>query len=239
MKRAFLLLFIILLCVAGYLYVWSLLPFLPAIEAAIVTEIRSLGLPVIVFTAVAIVILGLFLYRNDISVGFRRRYRESISPIIEESHRVGLVLSNRFEHTEKAIEFFAGAMQQYAEHLASHTTAIRGLGEASQALKESAVAQTQILHRLSHTLGTVKPEEEISGMEKVVTDLEKRTQLVLRVMDELESKKPAPDLTSPPAAEPAPLGEMPAEVSAPFPPGCLARSRALYKKWHDFGKSDS
>jgi hypothetical protein len=225
MKRAFLLLVIILLCVVGYLYIWGFLPFLPAIEAAIVTEIRSLGLPIIVFTAIAVVLLGFFLYRNDISAGFKRRYRDSLSPIIEESHRVGLVLSNRFEHTEKAIEFFAGAMQQYAEHLASHTTAIRGLGEASQALKDSAVAQTQILHRLSYTFGRVRPEEEISGMEKVVTDLEKRTQLVLQVMDELETKKSAPP------------GEIPAEVSESFPPGCLARSRALYKKWHDFGKS--
>jgi hypothetical protein len=237
MKRVFLLLFIIILCVVGYLYIWGCLPFLPAVEAAIVTQIRSLGLPIIVFTTVAVVLLGLSFYRFDISAGFRRRYRESISPIIEQSHRVGLVLSNRFEHTEKAIEFFAGAMQQYAEHLASHTTAIRSLGEASQALKENAVAQTQILHRLSDTFGRVKPEEEISGMEKVVTDLEKRTQLVFEVMDELENKKPTPDLTSPPAAELAPPGEMPAEVSVPFPPGCLARSRAVYKKWHDFGKS--
>jgi hypothetical protein len=237
MKRALLLIFIILLCVVGYLYVWDLLPFLPAVEAAIVTQIRSTGLPIVISTSVAIAFLALFLYLNDIIAGLRGRYRESISPLIEESHRVGLVLSNRFEHTEKAIEFFAGAMQQYAEHLASHTTAIRNLGEASQALKESAVTQTQILHRLSDTFGRVKPEEEIFGMGKVVTDLEKRTQLVFEVMDELESKKPTPDLTSPPAAKPPPSREIPAEVSAPFPPGCLARSRAVYKKWHNFGKS--
>jgi hypothetical protein len=237
MKRAFLLLFIILLCVAGFLYIWGFLPFLPAVEAAIVMEIRSLGPPVIIFTAVIVILLGLFLYRNDIIAGFRRRYRESVSPIIEESHRVGLVLSNRFEHTEKAIEFFAGAMQQYAEHLDSHTTAIRGLGEASQALKDSAVAQTRILHRLSHTLDRGKPEEEISGMENVVSDLEKRTQMVLQVMDELESKKTAPDSTPPPAVEPAPPGKISEEISAPFPPGCLAHSRATYKKWHDSGKS--
>jgi hypothetical protein len=235
MKRALLLLFIILLCVAGYLYIWGFLPLLPAIEAAIVTELRSLSLPVIIFNALVIVLLGLLFYRKDIVAGFNRRYRESVSPLIEESHRVGLVLSNRFEHTEKAIEFFAGAMQQYAEHLASHTSAIRGLGEASQALKDSAVAQNRILHRLSHTFGTVKPEEEISGVEKVATDLEKRTQVVLQVMDELESKKVPAALSSTPVGSASPE-EVPPEADVPSPPGCLAKSRALYKKWHDLAK---
>jgi hypothetical protein len=235
MKRALLLLFVILLCVAGYLYIWGFLPFLPALEAAIVTEIRSISLPVIIFTALVIVLLGLLLYRKDIVAGFNRRYRESVSPLIEESHRVGLVLSNRFEHTEKAIEFFAGAMQQYAEHLASHTSAIRGLGEASRALKDSAVAQNQILHRLSHTFGAIKPEEEISGMEKVATDLEKRTQVVLQVMDELESKKTPAEKSSQPVGSTSPE-EMPPEVDVTPPPGCFAKSKALYKKWHDLAK---
>jgi hypothetical protein len=235
MKRALLLLFIILLCVAGYLYIWGFLPFLPAIEAAIVTELRSLSLPVIIFNALVIVLLGLFLYRKDITGGFNGRYRESVAPLIEESHRVGLVLSNRFEHTEKAIEFFAGAMQQYAEHLASHTSAIRGLGEASEALKDSAVAQNQILHRLSHTIGTIKPEEEISGVEKVVTDLEKRTQVVLQVMDELESKKTPAETPSPPAG-PASPEVIPQEIDVTPPPGCFAKSKAIYKKWHDSAK---
>jgi hypothetical protein len=237
MKRALLLLCIILLCVAGYLYIWDLLPFLPAVEAAIVTQIRSAGLPIIISTSVAIAFLAFFLYLNDIIAGLRGRYRESISPLVEESHRVGLVLSNRFEHTEKAIEFFAGAMQQYAEHLASHTTAIRGLGEASQALKDSAVAQTQILHRLSRDFGRVKPEEEISGMEKVVSDLEKRTQMVLQVREELEDQQPTADLPSTQEVAPASPGESPEEISLPYPPGCLARSRARYKKWHNLGES--
>jgi hypothetical protein len=237
MKRALLLSFVVIICAAGYLYIWGFLPFLPAVKADIITEIRTLGLPVILLTSVAIVLLALFLYLNDIIAGFRRRYRDSVAPIIEESHRVSLVLSNRFEGTEKAIEFFAGAIQQYAEHLASHTSAIRGLGEASQALKDSAVTQNQILHRMSHAFSKGKPEAEFSGVEKVVSDLEKRTQLVLQVKDELEGKSPISDLAAPPAAASASSGVIPVEVRVPSPPGCLANSKALYKKWHEFTKS--
>jgi hypothetical protein len=165
---------------------------------------------------------------RDIVDGFRRRARESVSPVVEESHRVSLVLSNRFEGAEKAIESFASAMQQYAQHMDSHTSAIRGLSEASQALKSSAVEQNQILYRISHTLGTGKPEKEISGVEKVVSDLEKRTQLVLQVKDELEAKRPAAEL----ASQPAVLAEAPPKVEIQSPPGCLGNPKAVYKKEH-------
>jgi hypothetical protein len=240
MKRALLLVFIILVCAAGYLYIWDFLPFVPAVRAGIVADIRSAGLPIIIITYAAIVILALLLYLNDILAAFKERYRDSVAPIVEESHRVSLVLSNRFEGAEKAIGFFTGAMQQYAHHLESHTSAIRGLSEASQALRDSAVEQNQILHRMSRTFSQAKPEEEVSGVEKVVTDLEKRTRLVLQVKDELESKKPAaPPFPSqeaskeePPPEETPPQPIRPdAELRSP-PPGCLANPRATYASLH-------
>ncbi len=315
MKRLLGLLFIVLLCVAGYLSIWGYLPVSPVIGPGMEPEIRSgtllvteqlmvvgakpgdivvyyvpaplrekndyppvvarrvvdivrvplgvqllikgdnvdvepfmvsasdikgvvryripyLGLPLVflqtrtgmVVAPIAIVLLALLLYLHDIIAGFRRRYRESLSPIIEDSHRVSLVLSNRFEGAEKAIESFASAMQQYAQHMDSHTSAIKGLSEASQALKSSAVAQNHILGRFSDTLGRQKPEEEISGVEKVVSDLEKRTQLVLQVRDELEGKKPETGLPPPVVAPPK------EEIQSP--PGCLANPKALYKKEH-------
>lgn len=207
------------------------------IKGVVRYRIPYLGLPLVflqsrlgmVLVPVAFVLLALLLYLKDIIAGFRKRSREELNPVIEDSHRVSLVLSNRFEGAEKAIDNFASAMQQYAQHMESHTGAIRGLSEASQALKTSAVAQNQILDRLSRTLTEKKPEKEISGVEKVVVDLEKRTQLVLRVKDELEGKKP----------EVVPPAEAPRKAEIQSPPGCLANPRALYKKEHDFNKPDS
>ena len=229
MKRVLGLLSILLICAAGFLYIWGFLPFVPATDSDIVSEIRSARLPIIIFVVIAIVLLAIFLYSGDIIIGLRRRYRAFISPVIEENHRVSLVLSNRFEGTEKALESFASAMQEYAHHIASHTSAIQGLSEASQALKNSAAEQNQILYRLSHTLGTEKSVGEVSRVERVVSELEKRTQLVLQVKDELEAKRPATELTSP--------REIPSEVRVQSPPGCLANPRALYKKWHFLAKS--
>jgi hypothetical protein len=45
MKRAWLLLFVILLCVTGLLYIWGYLPFAPPPKTARLAEIPSAGLP--------------------------------------------------------------------------------------------------------------------------------------------------------------------------------------------------
>jgi signal peptidase I len=325
MKRVLGLLFILLICAAGYLSIWGYLPFVPVIGSGMEPEIRSgsllvtqplmaadikegdiviynvpplvherydyppvvtrrvvevingpsglqlqtrgdntdadpflvkaqdikgavkyripyLGLPLVflqsqpgtIFIAITIVLLAIFLYSNDIITGLSRRYRAFISPIVEENQRVSLVISNRFEGTEKALESFASAMQEYAHHMSSHTSAIQGLSEASQALKNSAVEQNQILYRLSHTLGTEKSVRELSRVERVVSELEKRTQLVLQVKDELEGKKPVPDKLAEkiPVPEIAPRREPPVKVKVQSPPGCLANPRALYVKGH-------
>ena len=229
MKRVFGLLFILVICAAGFLYIWGFLPFVPVIDSDIASEIRSASLPIIIFIVIVLLLLAIFLFSNDIVVSLRNRYRAFISPVVEENHRVSLVLSNRFEGTEKALESFASAMQEYAHHMASHTSAIKGLSEASQALKNSAVEQNQILYRLSHTLGTEKSVGEITRVERVVSELEKRTQLVLQVKDELEGKTPETELASP--------RETPSTVGLHSPPGCLANPRALYKKWHYLAKS--
>ena len=229
MKRVFGLLFILVICAAGFLYIWGFLPFVPVIDSDIASEIRSASLPIIIFIVIVLLLLAIFLFSNDIVVSLRNRYRVFISPVVEENHRVSLVLSNRFEGTEKALESFASAMQEYAHHMASHTSAIKGLSEASQALKNSAVEQNQILYRLSHTLGTEKSVGEITRVERVVSELEKRTQLVLQVKDELEGKTPETDV--------APQKEIPSKVVIQSPPGCLANPRALYKKWHYLAKS--
>jgi hypothetical protein len=72
-------------------------------------------------------------------------------------------------------------------------------------------------------------------VERVVSELEKRTQFVLQVKDELEGKKPVPDKIPVPGV--APQREIPSKVRVQSPPGCLANPRASYKKWHYFAKS--
>jgi hypothetical protein len=193
------------------------------IEGVVRYNIPYLGLPLVflesrvgrILVPVFWVLLAIVLYRNDVLVWFRRRYRGSVTAIIEDGHRASLVLSNRFEGAEKAIASFASTMQQYAQHMEIHTSAIKGPDEASPAVKESAIESEQLLDQHSPAPDSEAPETEISGVERVVSDLEKRTQLVLQVRDELEGNKTEIELPLP--EEVKPKGEIPppplAEVS--------------------------
>jgi len=160
---------------------------------------------------------------NLLADGWRKYQRAFTSP--DDESRLVSELSRRYEGTEKALESFASAMQEYARHMASHTSAIQGLSEASQALKNSAAEQNQILYRLSHSLETEKSVREVSRVERVVSELEKRTMLVLQVKDELEGKTPA-----------TPGKVLPGQ-RIQSPPGCLVNPKALYARGHYFIKS--
>jgi signal peptidase I len=244
------------------------------VRGAVSSQVPYLGLPLLVlqsragtfFVVFAVVLLAVFLYSGEIAEGLRRRYREFISPIVDETHRVSLVLSHRSEGTEKALESFAGAMQQYARHMASHTSAIQGLSEASQSLKDSARAQNHVLYRLTHSLETEKSGREVSRVERVVDELERRTLLVLQVKDELEGKKSLPTYRvperryvpeispvievarrpgppsvkkeTPSVEEKPPLAEKepPPEEEFRSPPGCFGNPKVLYARAHSFNK---
>jgi signal peptidase I len=207
------------------------------IYGAIGYQIPYMGLPLVFLysqtgtflTIIAIILLALLLYSNEINTALGRRFRELISPVIEENHRVNLELTNRFEGTEKALGSFASAMQEYAKHMASHTSAIQGLSEASQALKNSAIEQNQILYRFSRTIETEKSAREFSQVKRVVSELEKRTILVLKVKDELEGKTPPAETITQRAVTPP--------VSTQSPTGHLANSRVQYVKGHFVSKS--
>jgi hypothetical protein len=232
------------------------------IKGVVRYRIPYLGLPLVflqsrtgtILVPIFVVLVALLLYLGDIMAAYRRRYRESLSPPVPDSHRVGLVLSHRFEGAEKAIESFASTMQQYAQHMDDHTSAMQGLGEASQALESGAAGPDQVLDRTMPAPDQVKPEGEIAAVEKVVIDLEKRTQLVLQVRDELEGKKldtglpsmaeapspvevsspveAIPPIEAPPPIEVPPQAEAPPEAEKQSPPGCLGNPKVLYKKEH-------
>jgi signal peptidase I len=207
------------------------------IHGAIGYVIPYLGLPLlflysragILFSVIFIILLLLYLYSNEIKAPLSRSINGIIYPVIEESNRANLVLSNRIDGTQKALDNFAGAMQEYARHMASHTSAIQGLSEASQALKNSAIEQNQILSRFSHTFEREKSARELAQVKRVVSELEKRTHLVLQVKEQLEGKTPAAEVLT--------RVEAPPKVQVQSPPGCIVNARALHLRGHYFTKS--
>jgi hypothetical protein len=112
-------------------------------------------------------------------------------PQVEEDQRVSLALSNRFDATEKALTDFSNAIELYARHLASHTSAIQGLSEASQSLKGITAEQNRVLHQMTRVFVQQRTRQEFSRIQEVVDDFEKRTRDALQAKNELEKEIPA------------------------------------------------
>jgi len=153
-------------------------------------QIPYLGLPLlflqsqqgIIFTAIALVLLAIFLYGEEMSQGGRILQRGIFTPVIQESRRTNRVLVNKIETTEQrmnstqqALEKFSAAIAEYAQHLASHTSAIQGLSEASQELKKSAANQNQVLAQLMVSMQPREPQpaEVTPGPEPATPEREK------------------------------------------------------------------
>jgi len=145
-------------------------------------QIPYLGFPLLflqsqqglIFVLTALLLFALYLYANDLSRGGQKIHRGIFSPVIEASQRGSEVLAQRLENAEKGIEFtqqalnsFAAAMAEYAEHLKSHTSAIQGLAEASHELKRSAAEQNKVLEYLLQQMQLQPPtKEEIAPAER-------------------------------------------------------------------------
>jgi signal peptidase I len=129
----------------------------------------------LIFTIIALALLAIYLYADELSRGRQTVQRGIFGPVIKESQRSSRVLERRLETTEKgmtgtqqALEKFASAIAEYAEHLKSHTSAIQGLSEASQELKKGAAEQNKVLSHLMEVMERKAPEEE-----KIVPEPEK------------------------------------------------------------------
>jgi signal peptidase I len=196
-------------------------------------QIPYLGLPLFlfqseaatIFMVIIIVLLALYLYSSNIGISIGRRFRTFISPIVEEDHRVSLVLSNRFEATERALEGFSNAMQLYAQHLASHTSAIQGLSEASQSLKGSAAEQNRILSQMTKVFTQQRSKDEVSKIQGVVYDFERRTREALQAKNELEKEI----LVQKRQTHTEPLVRVKVQSS---PRGCAVKPKALLTRPH-------
>ncbi|MFC1967191.1 signal peptidase I [Chloroflexota bacterium] len=206
-------------------------------------QIPYLGLPLLffqsqqgtIFIIVSLALLAIFLYGGEIDATRRRTQRAVFSPVIQESYRSNRVLTKKIEvneqrmnATESALEKFAGAMAEYAQHMASHTSAIQGLSEASHELKRSSAQQNEVMMRLMENMGQLKPaapETTVTRAERVVHELEKRT----AETDNKEEASAAPAETA--AVKPAPE----ADLSQQLPPGCNISRKALLKRIREAG----
>lgn len=136
----------------------------------------------LMFVIIALSLLALYLYANDLSRGGQKVHRGIFAPVIEESQRGSQTLVQRMDstekvmdHTQQALSSFATAIAEYAEHLKSHTSAIQGLSEASQELRKGAAEQNKVLERLAATMEQKMPlrEEVTPTAEPVVPEAEK------------------------------------------------------------------
>lgn len=131
-------------------------------------EIPYLGFPLFllkswqgaIFVFIAIVVLAIFLYSKELSLGSQRFCRTLLNPIIQEYYNANLVLSHRFEATEAALGKFANSIELYSQHLDSHTSAIQGLSDASNELGKSAAEQNRIFAHMMKTMGAVNTKDE-------------------------------------------------------------------------------
>lgn len=164
------------------------------IKGTLSREILYLGFPLFplkswqgtILVFIAILVLAIFIYSKELSLGSQRFCRTLLNPVILEYYHANLVLSHRFEATEAALDKFASAMELYAQHLNSHTSAIHGLSDASNELKKSATEQNRIIALMMKTMEHETYGEEVSRVEKVVRKLERKTLELVDTKDELE-----------------------------------------------------
>lgn len=166
------------------------------IRGTVGNQIPLLGLPLLffqsqqgmIFAIIAIALLAFFLYGGEITRGGNLVHRGIFAPVINAEKRSSRALTSKIEateqkmtNTEQALEKFAGAIAEYAQHLSSHTSAIQGLSEASHELKNGAAEQNRVLMSLVENMGKpgaiqgakpikieapVKPGPEITETEK-------------------------------------------------------------------------
>ena len=141
------------------------------IRGTVGKQIPYLGLPLLffqsrqgmIFAIIAIALLALFLYGREIGQGGNWIHKGIFSPVIAEEKKANRMLSKKIEVTEKKMDAteqallqFSAAVSEYAKHLASHTSAIQGLSEASHELKRGAAEQNRVLSAIMDTM--VKPQ---------------------------------------------------------------------------------
>lgn len=197
------------------------------IRGTVGRQIPYLGLPLlffqstqgVIFVAIALFLLAVFLFGNELSRGGSRIHRGIFAPVINESRKTSRFLTRKIESTEKkmdsteqALDKFAAAVGQYAENLSSHTGAIQGLSEASHELNKSAAEQNRVLANLIETQRQLE-ESRKSGTRPYIAPEIRR--------DEVAPPPSEPEIIK----EESPQEKKPAVSDKPlpraYPPGCV------------------
>lgn len=105
-----------------------------------------------IFAIIALVLIGIELYFDEIRHGRRRLQRGIFAPVIEQNQEIAKKQQETSQMTVEALEKFSAAVAEYAKHLASHTSAIQGLSEASHELKRGAAEQNRVLSAIMETV---------------------------------------------------------------------------------------
>jgi signal peptidase I len=136
-------------------------------------QIPYLGLPFflfrnqynVIFVIIIIILLTLILYAKEINRNLKRLHRGNFSPVPNKEKQVSQELSGKIEiaekkmdTTEQALLQFSRAIADYASHLASHTSAIQGLSQASQELKKGAAEQNRVLSAIMENVVISSPK---------------------------------------------------------------------------------
>ena len=181
-------------------------------------QIPYLGLPLLffqsqqgtIFVIIALTLLALFLYSEELSLGSRKLQKGIFAPVIQASYRTNRVLADKIETTERkmdsteqALGKFAQAIELYAEHLSSHTSAIQGLSEASHELKRSAAEQNRVLMHLTQNLNL--GQKTIDMEQAVLSEAPDEG-----IISEIGLRPPEPEEIA-----------LETDIRRPFPPGCI------------------
>ena len=173
------------------------------IKGTVGQQIPYLGLPLLfmqsdyglIFTITALSLLALYLYSSELSRGRQTVQRGVFAPVLEEQRQVSQKLGQKVVGVEQAMGNFAQAIELYAKHLESHTSAIIGLSEASQELKKGAAEQNKVLSNLS------KVVEEMGTKQRLIPTIEPMPPVIKPVSTVEESIEPIE-----PIREPVPVG---------------------------------
>ena len=166
MKRAVFLIFIVLACITGFLFIKGVFAPTPETNAGFYSLLDRLfgGQYSAIYTPAFLLVLAAILYRRELGRIIRPLYRRASGPPVYQENNGEPSLATQLKYTEQkvadteqALNKFTSAIERYADHLSSHTGAIRGLNAASQELHKGAAAQNQALMRLMDNMN--KPPE--------------------------------------------------------------------------------
>lgn len=124
----------------------------------------------IMFIIAAAIIFSIYGLSGTLNQARQRLPRQLLAPVIEENQHASQMITQRMEASDQVLAKFTSAIEVYAQHLQSHTSAIQGLSEASQELKKSAAEQNKVLSQLTGVIQQVmlRTEQPVQKMEEAI-----------------------------------------------------------------------